>query len=143
MAGTLRALEPRLPAALVSRAARARLRALCALLPAALTRWLYLESRLAARSGRVDLIVAVEAAGVHVIDTSIRLADAAHLPFPPPALPMTPGREVAGRVVQVGSDVDRTWLGERVVAHLGMASGGYSEQVAVAASAVYVLDLTA
>jgi NADPH2:quinone reductase len=59
--------------------------------------------------------IAVEAAGVHLIDTSIR-AGRSGGPFPLPDLPMIPGREVAGTV---GS--------RRVVAHLGMASGGYAE----------------
>jgi NADPH2:quinone reductase len=59
--------------------------------------------------------IAVEAAGVHLIDTSIR-AGRSGGPFPLPELPMTPGREVAGTVG-----------GRRVVAHLGMASGGYAE----------------
>ena len=59
--------------------------------------------------------IAVEAAGVHLIDTSIR-AGRSGGPFPLPELPMIPGREVAG-----------TAAGRRVVAHLGMASGGYAE----------------
>jgi NADPH2:quinone reductase len=59
--------------------------------------------------------IAVEAAGVHLIDTSIR-AGRSGGPFPLPQLPMIPGREVAGTVD-----------GRRVVAHLGMASGGYAE----------------
>ena len=52
---------------------------------------------------------------MHLIDTSIR-AGRSGGPFPLPALPMTPGHEVAG-----------TAGGRRVVAHLGMASGGYAE----------------
>ncbi len=69
--------------------------------------------------------IAVAAAGIHLIDTRIRTG--APGPFPPPALPMTPGREVAGVVDTVGPDIDESWLGARVVAHLGMASGGYAE----------------
>jgi NADPH:quinone reductase len=74
--------------------------------------------------------IAVEAAGVHLVDTSIRKGESGG-PFPLPALPMIPGREVAGTVDATGSGVDGHWLGQRVVAHLGMASGGYA-QLAVA-----------
>ena len=38
-----------------------------------------------------------------------------------------PGREVAGPIDAVGPGVDEGWLGRRVVAHLGVASGGYAE----------------
>lgn len=77
--------------------------------------------------------ITVEAAGVHVIDTSIR-AGSERLPFPLPGLPMTPGREVAGVVDAVGPGVDPAWAGRRAVAHLGLASGGYAE-LAVAPAA--------
>lgn len=80
--------------------------------------------------------IAVEAAGIHLIDTSIRRGEAAG-PFPPPELPMTPGREVAGRVDQVAPDVDAAWLGRRVVAHLGPASGGYAELAVAAAASLH------
>jgi NADPH2:quinone reductase len=40
---------------------------------------------------------------------------------------MIPGREVAGFVESVGLGVDESWLGRRVVAHLGAGSGGYAE----------------
>jgi NADPH2:quinone reductase len=73
--------------------------------------------------------VAVEASGVHLLDTSIRRGEPG--PLPPPQLPMTPGREVAGLVDEVGPDVDAAWLGTRVVAHLGPASGGYATQAVV------------
>lgn len=70
--------------------------------------------------------IAVEAVGVHVIDTAIRRGEPGG-PIPLPELPMTPGREVAGVVDRVAPDVDRSWLGRRAVAHLGQASGGYAE----------------
>lgn len=66
-------------------------------------------------AGEGQVRIAVEAAGVHLIDTSIRSGRSGG-PFPLPDLPMTPGREVAGTVG-----------GRRVVAHLGIASGGYAE----------------
>jgi NADPH2:quinone reductase len=78
--------------------------------------------------------VAVEAAGVHLLDTSIRRGEPG--PLPPPQLPMTPGREVAGRVDEVGPGADRSWLGSRVVAHLGPASGGYAAQAVVPVAAL-------
>jgi NADPH:quinone reductase len=76
--------------------------------------------------------IAVDVAGVHVIDTTIRRGVDGGA-FPLPTLPMTPGREVAGVVDEVGPEVDRSWLGRPVVAHLGQASGGYAE-LALAAS---------
>jgi NADPH2:quinone reductase len=48
-------------------------------------------------------------------------------PLALPALPTIPGREVAGVVDALGPQVDERWLGRRVVAHLGPASGGYAE----------------
>jgi NADPH:quinone reductase len=72
-----------------------------------------------------EVVIAIEAAGVHLIDTSIR-AGRSGGPFPLPSLPMTPGREVAGTVD-----------GRRVVAHLGMASGGYAELAAAPESALH------
>lgn len=74
--------------------------------------------------------VAVAAAGVHLVDTSIRQGVVGG-PFPLPRLPMTPGREVAGVVDVVGEGVGSEWLGRRVVAHLGQASGGYAELAVV------------
>ena len=74
--------------------------------------------------GRVR--IRVEAAGVHLLDTTIRRGESGG-PFPLPDLPMTPGREVAGLVDALGPGVDERWRGRRVVAHLGMASGGYAE----------------
>lgn len=69
--------------------------------------------------------IAVRAAGVHLVDTSLRSGRAG--PMPLPALPFVPGREVAGVVDAVGPEVDAAWVGRRVVAHLGPASGGYAE----------------
>lgn len=77
-----------------------------------------------AAEGQVRIVV--EAAGVHLLDTAIRQGRSGG-PFPLPELPMTPGREVAGRVDAAGPRVDVAWRGRRVVAHLGMASGGYAE----------------
>ncbi|MFE3472733.1 zinc-binding dehydrogenase [Streptomyces sp. B27] len=70
--------------------------------------------------------IAVEAAGVHLLDTALREGQTG--PYPAPAeLPTVPGREVAGTVESVGEGTDPGWLGKRVVAHIGMAPGGYAE----------------
>lgn len=70
--------------------------------------------------------IAVEASGVHLLDTAIRRGEPG--PLPPPDLPTVPGREVAGTVDAVGEGVDEEWLDRRVVAHLGPVPGGYAEQ---------------
>jgi NADPH:quinone reductase len=70
--------------------------------------------------------IAVAACGVHLIDTALR-AGRPMGPLPLPELPTIPGREVAGVVDAAGPEVDERWVGERVVAHLGPASGGYAE----------------
>jgi NADPH2:quinone reductase len=77
--------------------------------------------------GDDQVLIEVEAAGVHLIDTSIR-AGRSGGPFPLPALPMTPGREVAGRVVGDG---------RRVVAHLGQAAGGYASLAVAPVAALH------
>lgn len=82
--------------------------------------------------------IAVKAAGVHLIDTSIRAGEAAGA-YGRPALPMTPGREVAGAVDAIGPEVDKGWLGKRVVTHLGPASGGYAELAVRETTALHVL----
>jgi NADPH:quinone reductase len=82
--------------------------------------------------------IAVAACGVHLIDTTIR-AGVQRGPLPLPDLPAIPGREVAGTVDAVGSGVDEGWLGRRVVAHLGPASGGYAELAVREVDAVHAL----
>ena len=82
--------------------------------------------------------IAVGAAGVHLLDTALRAGEAGG-PFPLPDLPMTPGREVAGRVDAIGPDVDASWIGRRVVAHLGQASGGYAEQARAPVASLHEL----
>jgi NADPH2:quinone reductase len=76
--------------------------------------------------GAGQVRIAVAAAGVHLIDTTIR-AGVQRGPMPLPDLPAIPGREVAGTVDALGPGVAGEWLGRRVVAHLGPASGGYAE----------------
>ncbi|MDQ0684613.1 NADPH2:quinone reductase [Streptomyces achromogenes] len=70
--------------------------------------------------------IAVEAAGVHLLDTALRQGIQGPAPLPA-ALPTIPGREVAGVVDALGEETPGTWLGRRVVAHIGFAPGGYAE----------------
>ncbi|WP_433546934.1 zinc-binding dehydrogenase [Streptomyces sp. CA-294286] len=78
------------------------------------------------RPGPGQVRIAVTAAGVHLLDAALR--QGMQGPFPAPVeLPTTPGREVAGTVEALGEDTDPSWLGRRVVAHLGMNPGGYAE----------------
>ncbi|WP_158890064.1 zinc-binding dehydrogenase [Amycolatopsis anabasis] len=81
--------------------------------------------------------IAVAAAGVHLLDTALREGQPG--PFGVAELPMTPGREVAGVVDELGEGVDADWLGKRVVAHLGAASGGYAELAIANAAALHAL----
>ncbi|MEU7144336.1 zinc-binding dehydrogenase [Nocardia sp. NPDC046473] len=75
--------------------------------------------------GAGQVRIAVAAAGVHLIDTALRKGLPG--PYPVPELPTVPGREVAGTIDAVGAEVDPGWVGKQVVAHLGMAPGGYAE----------------
>lgn len=89
--------------------------------------------------GPGQVVIAVEAAGVHLLDTVIR-AGKAFGAAPPPALPMIPGREVAGRVSALGEGVDGSLLGKRVVVHLGPnGSGGYAERVVANVASLHEL----
>ena len=82
------------------------------------------ELRLLPEPASSQVRVVVAAAGVHLLDTVLRAGEVG--PFGRADLPMTPGREVAGVVDAVGDDVHASWLGRRVVAHLGALSGGYA-----------------
>ncbi|MFC9704198.1 zinc-binding dehydrogenase [Streptomyces sp. NPDC056943] len=82
--------------------------------------------------------IRVAAAGVHLLDTALRLGHTG--PFPAPAeLPTIPGREVAGTVDALGEGTDPSWLGKRVVAHLGMNPGGYAELAVTDAARLHAL----
>ncbi|MDX2971975.1 zinc-binding dehydrogenase [Kribbella solani] len=85
------------------------------------------------------VLLDVEAAGVHLVDTMIRTGPVPDSPFPVPELPTIPGREVAGRVSAVGPDVDEAWIGKRVVVHLGMVPGGYAERAVAKVESLYEL----
>ncbi|MDT0343324.1 zinc-binding dehydrogenase [Streptomyces litchfieldiae] len=82
--------------------------------------------------------IAVAAAGVHVVDTALRAGPVGGR-FPTPELPTIPGREVAGTIDAVGEGVAVSWLGRRVVAHLGMVPGGYAERAVTAVANLHPL----
>lgn len=85
--------------------------------------------------GQVRIVVA--AAGVHLIDTKIRSGGQG--PFSSPDLPAIPGREVSGVVEALGVGVGDSWLGRRVVVHLGQASGGYAALAVCAVDALHAI----
>src|SRR5690242_9707729 len=89
------------------------------------------------RPGPGQVRIAVAAAGVHLVDTTLRGGGPG--PIPPPVLPTIPGREVAGVVDLVGADVHPSWVGRRVVAHLGPVPGGYAEQAVCDVDLVFEL----
>lgn len=80
--------------------------------------------------------IAVEAAGVHRLDVSIRAGEGFGA-LGRPELPMVPGREVAGVIDAVGVGLAESLVGQRTVAHLGAASGGYAEFAVVDAGRAY------
>lgn len=81
--------------------------------------------------------IKVEAAGVHLMDTALRAGTASGGPVAPPVLPTIPGREVAGTVDGVGPGVDESWVGKRVVVHLGPVPGGYAELAVAKVESLY------
>jgi NADPH2:quinone reductase len=85
------------------------------------------------------VLIDVEAAGVHLVDTMIRAGTMGGSPIPVPDLPTIPGREVAGRVTAAGPDADPAWIGKRVVVHLGMVPGGYAERAVAKVESLYEL----
>lgn len=85
--------------------------------------------------------IAVTASGVHLLDTALR--QGMQGPFPAPTqLPTIPGREVAGTVESLGEGTDPSWLGRRVVAHLGMNPGGYAELAVTDAARLHAVPDT-
>lgn len=83
--------------------------------------------------------IAVGAAGVHLVDTMLRAGVELGGPLPLPELPAIPGREVAGTVEAVGADVEDSWVGRRVVVHLGVASAGYAELAVANVASLHAL----
>src|SRR5262249_1510711 len=75
-----------------------------------------------------DVVVAVRAAGVNFVDAL--LVQGLYQIKPP--LPFTPGGEIAGEVVEVGSEVEDVKPGERVVVSCGL--GGFVDKLAAPAT---------
>lgn len=88
--------------------------------------------------GEGQVRVRVHAAGVHAVDIDIRRGEGPPS-MPRPDLPMTPGREIAGIVDQVGSGVDAALIGARVVVHVGFINGGYAEYALAPAESLHVI----
>jgi NADPH:quinone reductase len=82
--------------------------------------------------------IRVDSAGVHLLDAMIRQGRAGGSQ-PLPELPMTPGREVAGTIDNIGDGVAGQLLGRRVVADLGSASGGYAELALAPVESLHLL----
>lgn len=75
--------------------------------------------------GEGEVRIAVEASGVHLVDTVMREG----LPIGPPLpeLPTVFGAEAAGVVDEAGPGVEPEWLGKRVVT-AAVRPGGYAER---------------
>ena len=86
------------------------------------------------RPGAGELLVRVRAAGVNPVDWKIRRGDlrmVLRLKFP-----YSPGGEISGEVVEVGSGVTRFRPGDAVVAFVDLKQGGgYAELAVVKESA--------
>ncbi|MFG1827389.1 zinc-binding dehydrogenase [Microbispora bryophytorum] len=85
--------------------------------------------------GRGQVRIDVQASGVHFIETTLRAGRGVG-PHRAPELPVVLGGEVAGVVSALGPDVDRSWLGRRVVGTLE-SYGGYAEQAAATIDALH------
>ena len=75
-----------------------------------------------------EVVVAVRAAGVNFVDAL--LVQGSYQIKPP--LPFTPGGEIAGEVIEVGTTVEGIARGDRVVVSCGL--GGFVERLAVPAT---------
>lgn len=84
-------------------------------------------------AGPGQVVVRTSAADVLFVDTAIRAGRG--VDFFPIRPPYVPGNGVAGTVIAIGDEGDPGWVGRPVVVHTGLSggSGGYAEEVAVAA----------
>lgn len=80
------------------------------------------------RPGPGEVLIAVEAAGLHLAD----LAALAGERVPSPSLPFTPGLDVAGTVAELGEGVESLKPGDRVAAFVHW--GGLAERVVARAA---------
>lgn len=81
--------------------------------------------------GPMDVRIAVEAAGCNFSDLLMLKGEYQTKPD----LPFIPGSEVAGVVLEVGRDVRRIAVGDRVLSRCGV--GGYAEQVVASEQTTY------
>jgi NADPH:quinone reductase len=94
---------------------------------------LSIEERDDPTPGPDQVVVAVEAAGVNFVD-GLFIAGQYQIK---PALPFTPGSEIAGHVTAVGKGVVGYRVGERVMATIGL--GGFASHVVVTARSLAIL----
>lgn len=83
--------------------------------------------------GAGEVLIATEAATVNNADHL--MASGAMAPMLPPgiAAPYTPGWDLAGTVVDVGGEVDRDWVGKRVVGFSTWVEAGHGTQASLVA----------
>ena len=72
--------------------------------------------------GTTDVLVCIKAAGVNPVDTYIRQGIHANTPD----LPFTPGKDAAGIVKEIGDEVSKVKVGDRVYL-AGSETGTYAE----------------
>jgi NADPH:quinone reductase-like Zn-dependent oxidoreductase len=72
-----------------------------------------------------EMLIRVEAASVNPVDAKTR--EGKFAPVPADRLPITPGRDVYGEIVQLCDDTSAFRIGDRVYAMLGPFHGGYAE----------------
>src|SRR5437016_1078117 len=73
-----------------------------------------------------QILVRVHAVGVNPVETYIRAGLYASAPGVPSGLPFTPGRDAAGVVEKVGTDVRDVKIGDRVYTS-NTSTGAYAE----------------
>jgi NADPH:quinone reductase len=82
-----------------------------------------------------QVLIETEAIGVGGVDAVIRRGTLGGYGF---TSGLIPGSEVAGEVIAVGADIDRSWVGRRVWAFTG-TSGGYAELALAAVGDIVAL----
>jgi NADPH:quinone reductase len=81
------------------------------------------------------VLIAVEAIGLNFLDVSVCRGAYGDTTV----LPLTPGAEVTGRVLEVGPDITSVTVGDRVSALSPTARGGFAQAVALPESAVCLI----
>ncbi len=84
-------------------------------------------------AGAGEVVISVSAVAMNFFDTLVTRGKYQHKP----ALPFSPGGEVAGRITSVGPGVKGLFPGDRVMAYLGI--GGARDEVAARAETVVKL----